>query len=152
MNNSGLGRSLCLLTLSAVLALAIAGCGSKSDTDKQSENVASLQSELEKLPYSLRTSTDSPSPTTGQSGDGILSGTITSQGGVTMDFTYSVGPNPEKPPGSGGSWISGGDQFYLRTRDGGSTLSMEQLRKQDQMYLDLEDAGCQVILGENCPV
>jgi hypothetical protein len=151
MTNSGFGRSLCLLTLSAVLAFAVAGCGSKSDSDKQSENVASLQSELEKLPYSLRTSTESPSQITGQSGDGILSGTITSQDGVTMDFTYSVGPNPAKPSGKGGSWISGGDEFYLRTGDDGSTLSKEQLRKQDEMYLDLEDAGCQVVLGENCP-
>ncbi len=139
--------------VAAVLfGVALAGCGSKSDSEQRSENVSSLQKELGKLPYSLETSTDSPSPITGQSGEGILSGTIKSKDGVSMDFTFSVGPDPQKLSGSGGSWIGGGDQFYLRTREGGQHLSKQQLRKQDDMYLDLEDAGCQVVLGDNCPV
>lgn len=143
---------LLALVVALFATVASVGCGSESASSQQSENVTSLENELRKLPYSVDVAARSRSPITGQEGEGILSGTISSNDGGSIEFTYSMGPDPQKPSGNGGSWISGGDQFYLRTREPKAMPSKAQLAKQDEMYLDLEDAGCQVVLGEPCPV
>ena len=128
------------------------GCGGndqESAEQQQSENVTHLQSQLRDLPYIMEFAPDSK---TDLNGPGIVSGRATSRTGVAIDFTFSIGPDPKKLPGKGGSWISGGDQFYLRTGETPKGYTKKELQEQDNMYLDLEDAGCQVVIGKPCPV
>lgn len=141
-----------LATGAIAASVLLTACGDSDDStaEEQSKNASAIETELRKLPYTIEVIPGGAASSL--EGPGIVVGRAMDEDGSVTDFIFSVGPDPVKLPGKDGVWISGGDQFYLTPRARKNKLTPKQEDTFRSISVDLENAGCQAIIGEICPL